>query len=83
MPFELVLQSLNNLQHISWECVKEYTDKELMGKQIAVIVNLAPKKFKGEVSEGMLLAAEDGHISTANVSLLHPDKEVTNGSAVH
>jgi len=62
---------------------EEYNDEELMGKQIAVIVNLAPAKFRGEVSEGMLLAAEDEHVSTANVSLLHPDKEVTDGSSVH
>ena len=62
---------------------EEYNDEELMGKQIAVIVNLAPREFRGEVSEGMLLAAEDEHVSTANVSLLHPDKEVTDGSFVH
>lgn len=35
---------------------------ELVGRQIVVLVNLAPHKFANEVSEGMLLAAvnEDG-----------------------
>ena len=40
----------------------DYTPDELVGRQIVVLVNLAPHKFANEVSEGMLLAAvnEDG-----------------------
>ena len=41
MPFELVLQSLNNLQHISWECVKEYTDKELIQRSWFIMNGLS------------------------------------------
>ena len=34
-----------------------YKEDELLGKKIVVIVNLEPTKFRGELSEGMLLAA--------------------------
>ena len=39
--------------------VPYYTEEELDGKTIIVLVNLEPAKFKGELSEGMLLCAED------------------------
>lgn len=38
---------------------KYYGPEELLGKNIVVIVNLKPKKIFGEVSQGMLLAAEE------------------------
>ena len=56
-----------------------YESDDLLGKKIAVLVNLAPAKFRGEESNGMLLAAEDNDI----VSLLQPDKEIEDGSEVH
>lgn len=56
-----------------------YGSDELLGKKIAVLVNLAPAKFRGEDSNGMLLAAEGEGI----VSLLQPDKEIKDGSEVH
>ena len=56
-----------------------YDHKELLGKKIAVLVNLAPAKFRGEQSNGMLLAAEGEGI----VSLLEPDKDIEDGSEVH
>jgi methionyl-tRNA synthetase len=56
-----------------------YESDELLGKKIAVLVNLAPAKFRGEDSHGMLLAAEGEGI----VSLLQPDKEIKDGSEVH
>ena len=56
-----------------------YESDDLLGKKIAVLVNLAPAKFRGEDSNGMLLAAEGEGI----VSLLQPDKEIKDGSEVH
>ena len=53
-----------------------YESEDLLGKKIAVLVNLAPAKFRGEESNGMLLAAEANDI----VSLLQPDKEIEDGS---
>ena len=56
-----------------------YESNDLLGKKIAVLVNLAPAKIRGEESNGMLLAAEDNDV----VSLLQPDKEIEDGSEVH
>ncbi len=61
--------------------IKEhYTKDELKGKQIVVICNLEPRKMKGCVSEGMLLAAvsNDGK----KVILLNPEKTIESGSKV-
>ena len=37
----------------------KYTVDELPGKHIVIVANLQPAKLRGEVSQGMLLAAED------------------------
>jgi methionyl-tRNA synthetase len=50
---------------------KFYSENELIGKKIVVLANLEPKKMKGILSQGMLLAAEDGKV----VSVLTPDKD--------
>src|SRR6476469_476042 len=40
--------------------LKQHTTPEaLVGKQIIVVANLAPRKMMGEMSNGMLLAATD------------------------
>ena len=40
--------------------IGHYTEEELLGKHIVVVANLKPAKLRGELSEGMLLAAEEG-----------------------
>jgi len=50
--------------------IKEhYTPEQLVGKKIVVVANLAPRMIRGEVSNGMLLAAS----SDDKVILLTPD----------
>ncbi len=56
-----------------------YSPEDMLGRQLVVINNLAPAKFMGLESEGMLLAVEDEN----GVSLLKPDREVSIGSKVH
>lgn len=57
---------------------KSYKPEELPGRQIVVVANLEPKSLKGEVSDGMLLAAG----TVDDVSLLTVDKGVKPGSEV-
>lgn len=57
---------------------KYYTEDELRGKKIVVIVNLEPATIRGVESNGMLLAALDG----PTVSLMTIDKDVSVGSKV-
>jgi methionine--tRNA ligase beta chain len=54
--------------------------KEIEGQQALFIVNLAPKKMFGEISEGMLfdIGFEDGIMPV----LAQPEKPVPNGSRV-
>ena len=59
--------------------IKKFYEKEqLINKQIVIIDNLEPVALRGQVSEGMLLAAgdEDG------ISILSPDRLVKEGSLV-
>lgn len=60
-----------------------YTPEELIGKQIIVVANLAPRKIRGEESNGMLLAASnmDGEQIT-DVIVLGPSKAAKPGSTV-
>lgn len=59
---------------------KHYTVEELVGKQVEVVVNLAPRKIMGIESQGMLLMAED---TDGKLSILHPDKDISNGSTIN
>ncbi|HMK82462.1 MAG TPA: hypothetical protein VK503_01970 [Candidatus Bathyarchaeia archaeon] len=71
------LGSLGVRQTVS-SLVGYYEPDELIGKRVVFLYNLRPTKFAGEVSQGMLLAAEQ---DTA-LALLTIDHEVPNGSRV-
>jgi methionyl-tRNA synthetase len=60
-----------------------YDPQDLVGRQIVVVANLAPRKIRGEESNGMLLAASamDGQ-TVADVVLATTMKEVPAGSTV-
>ncbi len=57
---------------------KDYEPTELIGKKVALLCNLAPRKIMGEISQGMVLAAADDK----TLALLVPDKDVKVGSRV-
>lgn len=57
----------------------------LVGQQIVVVANLAPRTIRGEVSNGMLMAASvrhDNDEAPQDVVVLHPHKPVPPGSKV-
>jgi len=58
---------------------KVYDVEDLIGKQIVVIANLEPRKMRGEMSQGMLLATG----TDETVTLLAPEKPATPGDTVH
>jgi len=64
--------------------VKQYYDPaSLVGRQIIVVANLAPRAIRGEQSNGMLLAATAMELETVtDVVLLAPGKPVPPGSTV-
>jgi methionyl-tRNA synthetase len=57
-----------------------YTKKELKGKKIVLLANLAPRKLKGVESQGMVLAAVNEE--KEEVILLAPEKDIEQGSRV-
>lgn len=59
---------------------KHYKAEDLIGKQVQLVINLKPRKIMGELSEGMILMAEDDE---GKLSLIGPDSEIANGSSIH
>ena len=57
---------------------KHYAPEDLVGKRIAVIANLPPRKMMGLESQGMVLAAGDGDV----LAFLSPQKDVPPGSTI-
>lgn len=59
-----------------------YKPEDLIGKECPFIVNLEPRTFMGIESQGMLFAVKvDPSSGSGQVAvLLHPDKEVPEGS---
>ncbi|MFA6135332.1 MAG: methionine--tRNA ligase subunit beta [Phycisphaerae bacterium] len=59
-----------------------YTPESLIGKQIVVVANLAPRKMRGMESNGMLLAASAEEGGQTRVVVLTTDTAVPPGSGV-
>jgi methionyl-tRNA synthetase len=60
--------------------IKEhYTSEELLNKTVVFVANLKPRPLRGVVSEGMMLAADDGN---GTVCLVTIDGDIGSGSLV-
>jgi len=58
---------------------KHYSPEDMVGKQVTIIANLAPRKMMGTESQGMILMAED---NAGNLRLLQPNEDVEPGSII-
>ena len=58
---------------------EHFTPEELVGRQVLVLVNLAPRELKGITSNGMILMAED---ASGKLELLAPEHKTNNGAIV-
>ncbi len=58
---------------------KHYSPEEMVGKQVTLIANLAPRKMMGIESQGMILMAEDAE---GKLRLVQPNEVVNPGSTV-
>ncbi|RZL37414.1 MAG: methionine--tRNA ligase, partial [Pedobacter sp.] len=56
-----------------------YNPEEIIGQQVSLLVNLAPREIKGIVSQGMILMAED---SEGKLTFVAPSAKFENGSVV-
>ena len=60
--------------------IAEFFDpKDLVGKRVPILMNLAPRKIRGIESEGMLLFGED---SEGSLKWVEPDAELPAGSSI-
>ncbi len=56
-----------------------FSPEEIIGKQVSVLVNLAPKNLKGIESQGMILMAEN---ADGELCFVEPQKQFKNGSTI-
>lgn len=66
-----------------------YDPATLAGRQVVIVANLEPRKIRGQISQGMILAAsdvtaaaEDGTVIERDVVVLTLDRPVKPGSVV-
>ena len=60
-----------------------YSKEQLVGRSVIFVSNLKPAKLRGEMSQGMLLAADDEGIGGKTVLLLCPSKDVPVGTKMN
>jgi len=53
--------------------------EELVGKKLVIVANLKPRKMRGEVSQGMILSAED---DKGRLAVVEAPKGMPNGSVI-
>jgi len=61
-----------------------YSPEDMVGKQVIIVANLAPRELRGETSHGMLLAASDVAKGgeDRNLALVTPMNTIAPGSSV-
>jgi methionyl-tRNA synthetase len=58
---------------------QHFSPEEIIGKQVSILVNLAPRKIMGEESQGMILMAED---KDGSLRFLQPSEAVMSGATI-
>ena len=58
---------------------ESFSPKDIIGQQVTVLVNLAPRKIKGIESQGMILMTD---CIAGKLAFVEPEKEVKNGQEV-
>jgi methionyl-tRNA synthetase len=56
-----------------------YTAEEMVGKQICILANLAPRKIKGIESRGMILMAKE---ENGKMKIVTPEERLSDGSSI-
>jgi len=69
----------NEVRQILSGIAKYYTPEEMVGKNVVVVANLAPRKMMGFESHGMVLCASD---DKGNLTVVSPEKAIDPGSEV-
>jgi len=76
---KLTLEVGDQTRQVVSGIARYYTPEELIGKTVILLANLKPVKLRGELSQGMILAATDDN---DNLALLTVDREIDSGSRI-
>jgi methionyl-tRNA synthetase len=58
---------------------EHFSPEDIIGKQVTILVNLAPRKIMGVESQGMILMASD---KDGSLKMLSPGSETSPGSVI-
>jgi methionyl-tRNA synthetase len=58
---------------------EHFNPEDIIGKQVSILINLAPRKIKGIESQGMILMAQD---TAGKLHFVKPDGLINDGSSV-
>lgn len=58
---------------------QSYAAQDVIGQQVSLLTNLAPRKIRGILSQGMILMAED---ESGKLSFVAPDRTIANGGSI-
>lgn len=75
---KLQLDLGNERRQVVSGIAKHYSPEELAGKKVVCVTNLKPVKLRGELSQGMILAATEGEM----LKVVEVPKEMPNGAVV-
>jgi methionyl-tRNA synthetase len=75
---KLHVQLENEERQIVAGIAQSYELEDLIGRQVVIVTNLEPVSIRGEISNGMLLAANDGN----KLSLISPFEKIKNGAKI-
>lgn len=67
------------IKQSSAQITKRYTPEEMVGKQVAAVVNFPPMRIAGYKSEVLVLGGVPGD---GDVVLLQPDEPIENGTPI-
>jgi methionyl-tRNA synthetase len=56
-----------------------FKPEDILGKQVSILVNLAPRKIMGVESQGMILMSED---ADGKLNFIIPSSSTSNGSQI-
>ena len=56
-----------------------FNPEDIVGKQVVVVANLAPRKMRGIESNGMILMAEDAE---GKLHFINPQDKINDGAGV-
>ena len=56
-----------------------FNPADIVGKQVSVVVNLAPRKMRGIESNGMILMGEDAN---GKLHFINPETAIDAGSSI-